>query len=42
MGGQVTETLGWQFTDVNRLDKFSTVTMPDGKTMIFEFKGKRE
>jgi hypothetical protein len=42
MGGQVTETLRWQFTDVNSLDKFSTVTMPDGSAMVFEFKGKRE
>ena len=42
MGGQVIETLKWQFTDVNSLDKFSTVTMPDGSTMVFEFKGKRK
>ena len=41
MGGQVTETLKWQFKDVNNLDKFSTVTMPDGSAMVFEFKGKR-
>jgi len=41
MGGQVIEILRWQFTEVNSLEKYSTVTMPDGSAMIFEFKGKR-
>jgi hypothetical protein len=42
MGGQVTETLRWRFTDTKSLDKFSTVTMADGNAMIFEFKGRRK
>ena len=41
MGKQVTETLRWQFTDINNIDKISTVTMPDGSAMMFEFIGKR-
>lgn len=42
MGRQVIETLRWQFTDANSLYKISTVTMPDGSAMLFEFKGKRK
>jgi hypothetical protein len=42
MGRQVIETLRWQFNDVNILVKNSTVTMPDGSTMAFEFNGKRK
>jgi hypothetical protein len=42
MGSQVIETLRWQFSGANSLDKFSIVTMADGTEMIFEFKGKRE
>lgn len=42
MGGQVVETLRWQFTGLNSLDKISTVTMSDGRVMTFEFKGKRK
>ena len=42
MGRQVIETLRWQFTGANSIDKVSTVTMSDGSAMVFEFKGKRE
>ena len=41
MGKQVIETMKWSFPDPNTLSKTSTVTMPDGSSMSFEFTGKR-
>jgi hypothetical protein len=41
MGKSMTETLTWHFPEQNTIDKFSVVTMPDGSSMIFEFKAKR-
>jgi hypothetical protein len=38
----VTETNRWYFADANTIDKTSVVTMPDGSSMNFEFKGKRK
>jgi hypothetical protein len=42
MGGQVIETMRWQFVDANTLDKISTMTMSDGSAAVFEFKAKRK
>jgi len=42
MGQLVTETNRWYFPDANTIDKTSIVRWPDGKTMNFEFKGKRQ
>ena len=41
MGQQITETLKWSFPDSHTLSKTSTVTMPDGSSMVFEFTGRR-
>ena len=41
MGQQIIETLKWSFPDSHTLAKTSTVTMPDGSSMVFEFTGKR-
>ena len=41
MGQLVTETNRWYFPDANTIDKTSVVTMADGSSMNFEFKGKR-
>jgi hypothetical protein len=42
MGQLVTETNRWYFPDANTIDKTSVVTMSDGSSMNFEFKGKRK
>ena len=41
MGQQITETMKWSFPDSHTLAKISTVTMPNGSSMVFEFMGKR-
>ena len=41
MGKLVTETNRWYFPDANTIDKTSEVTLADGSSMNFEFKGKR-
>jgi hypothetical protein len=41
MGLLVTETNRWYFPDANTIDKTSEVTLPDGTSMNFEFRGKR-
>jgi hypothetical protein len=41
MGQQITETLRWYFPNPNTIDKTSEVKLPDGSSMNFEFKGKR-
>lgn len=41
MGLLVTETNRWYFPDANTIDKTSEVTLPDGSSMNFVFKGKR-
>jgi hypothetical protein len=42
MGQLVTETNRWYFPDANTIDKTSIVTLSDGSSMNFEFKGKRQ
>jgi hypothetical protein len=42
MGQQVTETNKWYFPTPDTIDKTSEVKLPDGSTMSFEFKGKRQ
>ena len=41
-GKLVTETNRWFFPEPGTLSKTSVVTMPDGTSMTFEFKGKRQ
>ena len=41
MGQLVTETNRWYFPDANTIDKTSAVTLADGSSMNFEFKGRR-
>jgi len=41
MGQLVTETNRWYFPDANTIDKTSAVTLADGSSLNFEFKGKR-
>jgi len=42
MGQPITETLRWHFPDGETIDKTSEVKFADGRTMHFEFKGKRQ
>jgi hypothetical protein len=42
MGQQVTETNKWYFPTLDTIDKTSEVKLPDGSSMSFEFKGKRQ
>lgn len=42
MGQQVIETNKWYFPTPDTIDKTSEVKLPDGTTMSFEFKGKRQ
>jgi len=41
MGQVITETLTWRFPDAQTIDKVSLVTLSNGSSMRFEFKGRR-
>lgn len=42
MGQPITETLRWRFPDSRTIDKTSEVTLADGSSMHFEFRGQRQ
>jgi len=42
MGRPITETLRWRFPNNRTIDKTSEVTLVDGSSMRFEFRGQRQ